>query len=248
MIEARHEQAVEQLNGILQELRIDPPEVKNQTLTPSQADLGWCPRKLYFKLTGETAKRRTTLQAQLRMEMGNCIHEVIQTWIKRKLPETLIEFVVPDTEMLGITSRARVDLIIAELLKGEYDFLGEIKSCGDAYFKKYVKNTPQSHYFQMLMTAALLKLWQPGILILVNRNTGTPHAKLVDLTEEAWAKELAELAKFKETYVDSGILPPLPVGKSSFLCSTCDYYHKCFGRRQPKTGALARSKVFKRRS
>lgn len=243
-----HQAALEKVQDVLSRLRIDPPEVSNVTLTPSQADLGWCPRKLYYKLTSEAGKNRTNLTDRLRKDIGNAIHDTVQGWLKEELPEVVVEFPTRDIDMDGVIAHGRLDLIIGDLYDG-YDYLGEVKSCKGTDFKTYLQTIPPSYKFQILMNAALLDHWLPAIFILVNRNNMQYAARLVEVSKAEWEHEYAKLLKFRQTQVDGKIIPAIPANRSSFLCGhlvPCRYYESCFGNKQ--TPAIGKTAIFGRRS
>ena len=245
-----HQAAIDKVNDVLSALKIDPPHVSTVSLTPSQADLGWCERRLYYKLTQEPGRPRTTLTDVLRRSVGDAIHDIVQNWLKEQLPEVIVEFPTRERDLDGIMARGRIDLILPALSDG-WDYLGEIKSCKDADYKKFMQTLPSSYRFQILMNAFLTDFWFPAVLILVNRNTMTVGARLIEVSKEAWEEEYAKVLAFRRKHVDGKIIPSIPSSKSSFLCGTlvpCQYYESCYGRARSRTGASAKASIFGRRS
>jgi len=242
-IDQVHLDAVDKLNDIFGSVRFGKPEIRNQTYNPSWGE--WCVRKLHYKITGASAVQRDTLRSLLRKEMGSAAHEVIQEWIKKALPDSLIEFITPNYKFLGAVARGRLDSILVGL--NEYDYIAEIKTMdADRYDKAQVR-VPGGYLFQMLMAAGLLQLWRPGILVLVNRNDGRLTAVPVDLRKEDWDKKYAWLRDIYEKHIKVGQAPPIPDDRNRYVCTTCEYFDHCFGdpeQRERRSGHLGADRIF----
>jgi hypothetical protein len=235
-------QALERLNRAFAAVRVGTQTATNRTVTPSQLDMEWCDRKVFFKMSGEAQIPRDTLRGLLHKAVGNTIHEIVQSWVKTEVPGSLVEFVTPDTNIGGLVAHGRIDLILAGASKTT-DYLAEIKSCSSEKFVKYLKAVPLRYYTQILMNAYLMDLWRPGLLILVNRDTLAVVGKWVPVTREAWEEESARVTGFIAKHVVPGIPPEIPAFKGEHLCSSdCGYYWKCFGGRA--AGKVSRSSVF----
>jgi len=233
--------ALSRLVSVLGSTHISPPEVKNKTLTPSQVNLGLCPRKVYYKLVGAEARTRDTLKNKMAKEVGNAIHKVIQDWVREDLKETLIEFKTRDIAMLGCIAHGRLDLILP---LGANDYLAEIKSCPSKRYETYAKKPPAEHLIQMMFNAAILNYWiKPHIYILVNRDTLQCTVKLIYLDKDRWSNEVKDIETFLETYVRCGVVPPLPRGLEMTICPTCEYFHRCYTA--APTGNVPEGRVFK---
>jgi hypothetical protein len=219
-----------------------------QLITPtprySASGIGFCDRKLYYKVLGTPGVENLPMDAECRMAVGNTVHEVIQNRIKTRWPEAVIEGDMKPLEILpGEVERrlgeeanfdgvlhcsGRPDVLIPfddeTDPTNDMDIVVEIKTGGSGILKMPIS---QSYRIQGGVYYRGLGVKWVFFLLCDRVGFGRKMVRLED-PDESWndALRIINLIEYHKNVLKKPPDVPRHLGKR--ICSSCSYYKLCF--------------------
>jgi CRISPR/Cas system-associated exonuclease Cas4 (RecB family) len=195
-------------------------ESNRETGVYHPSSMGGCKRKLYYERTAAPREQWGGLQDLLYRLLGHIVHDGLQDFFKklRKTFKAEVKIRVPDLHIAG-----SVDGVFPLL-----DWVIEIKTIGDASFKKLTKPL-HDHLVQVHAYMWALDIPRAQILYVNRANTdrwgeNTRTFKVpfdFDLFEAFVLRPIADV----EAHIEAGTIPEQEI--SSYKCSRCAFLKHC---------------------
>jgi CRISPR/Cas system-associated exonuclease Cas4 (RecB family) len=198
----------------------EPRETRKQTkLYPSSA--GICARRNVLSLTEEW-ENSFNMSGVFYTTIGDAIHNIIQSGIKKRDPKALIEYQLKDTKLM---LSGRADIIMRDPTTKQ-PFIIDIKSTGP------IPKTPKKEHVRQLAIYAILSGIKDTEVYYVSRNVGNPVKMKGYTIDFSGTKYSYALEEVKHTIVYSiiayqnNLLPERLKHKGN--CTYCPFKSLCW--------------------
>jgi len=207
----------------------------------SASGLGFCITQLYYKVQGVHQIENRDLESDCRMAVGNAIHEVLQTRVKLRHPDAIMELQTPDIQIdpqevrdeIGeepcftepVFCSGRPDIYIPCPYDPDLDFVVEIKTGTKGLLSGLM---PDYHAVQ---GAAYWRSLDVDWVYFYQVDRGTIARRFMHFPNphELWKDVLRIVNRVERHINELGTPPPAPAHISKVRhCLNCGYFYKCF--------------------